>query len=764
MNPQSLPWHPNSWLVSTLLIWCWVQTLCSAISTFRCSSDGSTAFAVRSADSPGAFEIAGFFPNATWQGLFRLQVGAGLVNACGINPQDSTLYCIVTYGSNVFVMRVDELQSEFVAQLPDGTSVLTAAFTLDGTLYYAGDTSISSLEGVGSFAGSAGSLPSTQIWGSLPSVAHGIVPSQVGGMVVYTADLDGSGVSTYVISLVPSGLLLWREGSGFQSFAVQGAVAGIYGLAWQFGSRVFFASSSQMDIVEVFPGSLDFTAMTVQAQRVLALDLPELIGGVNCQSSRPSFPYTCSDLPGPNLLPEMAIQDCGEDNLNGSACPFNCSNAFSHTGKLLCLNGLWVIDESDPPQCVAPCENVPGLANPRTRSVFVGYKFGYWASPTMPTTTTTSTLVCDLPQAQLCLQAVISITDIEVFCVALPTSINCLRNVNCCGAAAQPISGSISSCLAAGLQVDNVCEEKAVADETCDVDHATASCLDGLPLTITSNQSCIDLARAPPCLFSKSCCSLVTGIQERISTCASLGIHIGNPCEEEEFPVASEGAIFRESCRSPRVPANSSVSDEEYVCKNSSFAMAGASNLTCVDLPCRLSRHAEGSYDCVLDGRQVMLTEDSAGYLVPFGSACSLRCNAEYQEPVPVVEYRCAYAEAAYPDIIYLSDKVSSSAVPQMVERSLSGTLVPLTTSQICSDISCTLPTLDDTAKNILSIECEGSLYNSTCSPRCASGYEPDGRQELRCRADGRFHGFLSCLPLPCRPALEGLQNPHMPP
>ena len=50
------------------------------------------------------------------------------------------------------------------------------------------------------------------------------------------------------------------------------------------------------------------------------------------------------------------------------------------------------------------CENVSGVADPRTRSVFAGYKLEYGASPTVPTTTTTSTIACDLPQAQLCLQ------------------------------------------------------------------------------------------------------------------------------------------------------------------------------------------------------------------------------------------------------------------------------------------------------------------------------------------------------------------------
>ena len=218
------------------------------------------------------------------------------------------------------------------------------------------------------------------------------------------------------------------------------------------------------------------------------------------------------------------------------------------------------------------------------------------------------------------------------------------------------------------------------------------------------------------------------------------------------------------------MPADDSVSEEIYVCKDGSFSILGASNLTCVDLPCHLSSHPDGAYDCVLDGQPgpLQLIEDveGEGYLVPLGAACSLRCHADYQQPVPPVEYRCAYAERAYPDIIYLSELVSSSAVPRMVERSLSGSLQPLVTSQVCMDINCTLPTLDDILQpSILSINCTGISYNSTCAPVCAAGYQSDGH-ELRCAADGQFQGFLRCLPLPCCPACKALVmsgNAHVP-
>ena len=726
-----------------------ILTSCAAISTFDCSFDESTVFALR---DEGRFEIAGLFPNATWQPLFQLEVGAGLVNACGVNPQDSILYCIVTYGSDVFVARFARNQSEYVARLPNGTSVRSVAFRSDGALYVAGNTSISSLDGIASLSG-FDAAPSNQTWSAL--VSHGIEPTEVGGIVAYTADLDGSGMRTYVATLVPSGLLLWREGSGFQSFAIEGIPSGTYESAWQFGSRVFFASSkNETVIVEVFLSSLDFSSMTVLAKGFLALEgFQNLLGGISCPSSSPSFPYTCSALT-PGLLPATAIQDCGLDNLNGSSCPFNCTNGFSHTGQLTCVNGLWLADGADPPRCIAPCQNVPGAADVRTRATFVGYEFGYWASPTVPTTTTTSTAPCDTIQAQICLQSVMSITDIGLFCVALPSAIACLESVHCCADAQTPISGSIDSCLGVGLQVENACVETLV-DETCDVASATASCLAVVPETISSNESCHELARAPLCLFSKSCCPLLTNIDAHMSTCASMGIHIANPCNPEELPIANEGAIFRETCRSPRVPANDSVLEEDYVCKDGSFDLLGlhGSNLTCVDLPCRLNPHPGGAYDCVLEGRQVQLAEDSQGYLlVPVGAACSLRCHASYQQPVPTVELRCAYAESTYPDIIYLTERVSSSAVTQIVERSSSGSLEPLSTSQVCMDINCTSPTLDTLQANILSIDCEGISYNSTCSPVCAAGYE-DSRQVLRCAADGRFHGFLSCLPLPCGPA-----------
>ncbi|CAE7942669.1 unnamed protein product [Symbiodinium sp. KB8] len=517
-------------------------------------------------------------------------------------------------------------------------------------------------------------------------------------------------------------------------------------------------------MVEVFLDSLNFSTMTVLARGVLALDFQNLLGGISCSSVPPSLPYSCSTVPIAGLLPETALQGCGMDSLNGSACPFNCTNGLSGTGQLTCVNGSWVVDGADPPRCIPPCQNIPGEEDVRTRATLIGYEFGYWASPTVSTTSTTTTLPCDRNQAQTCLEAVISITDIELFCVALPGAITCLRDTSCCLDAEQPIEGSISNCLDAGLQVENACGKQLELDETCDAARATASCLAGVPESMNSNESCLELARAPLCLFSKSCCPLLANIANldaHVSTCASLGVYLENPCQEEELPIANEGAIFRETCRSPRVPADDSVSEEDYVCKDGSFSLLGASNLTCVDLPCHLSSHPDGAYDCVLDGQPVplQLVEDGGYLLVPLGAACSLRCDADYQQPVPSVEYRCAYAESAYPDIIYLSELVSSSAVPQMVERSLSGSLQPLVTSQVCMDINCTLPTLDDILQpSILNISCTGISYNSTCAPVCAAGYESDGH-ELRCAADGQFQGFLRCLP----PASEDdeIHNKH---
>ncbi|CAE7750475.1 unnamed protein product [Symbiodinium sp. CCMP2592] len=717
---------------------------CSTFSTFDCSQGESTVFALRD-DGAGVYDIAGLLPNATWQRLFQLDVGAGQVNACEVNPQDSILYCLITYSDGVFVARVAENRTELVARLPSGTSVRSAAFRSDGTLYVAGNTTISSLEGLASI-----SEPNVtdRTWSA--NVSHGIPPTAVGGIVVYMED-----TSTYVASMVPSGFLRWHEGSGFQSFTVSGAPVGTYSMAWQFGSRLLFATESAM--VEVFLDSLDFTAMTVLARGVLALDFQSLLGGISCSSVPPSLPYSCSAVPNVALLPETALQDCGSDPLNGSTCPFNCTNGLSRAGQLTCVNGSWVVDGADPPRCIPPCQNLPGEEDVRTRTTLIGYEFGYWASPTVSSTSTTTTLPCDRTQAQMCLEAVISITDIELFCVALPAAITCLRDASCCLDAEQPIEGSINSCLDAGLQVENACGKQLDLDETCDADSAAANCLAGVPETMNSNESCLELARAPLCLFSKSCCPLLSNIanlEAQVSTCASLGVHVENPCQEEELPIANEGAIFRESCRSPRVPADDSVSEEDYVCKDGSFSILGASNLTCVDLPCHLSSHPDGAYDCVLDGQPgpLQLIEDveGEGYLVPLGAACSLRCDADYQQPVPPVEYRCAYAERAYPDIIYLSELVSSSAVPRMVERSLSGSLQPLVTSQVCMDINCTLPTLDDPLQpNILSINCTGISYNSTCAPVCAAGYQSDGH-ELRCAADGQFQGFLRCLPLPC--------------
>eukprot|EP00434_Breviolum_minutum_P018872 symbB.v1.2.016645.t1/scaffold1228.1/size130631/4 len=108
----------------------------------------------------------------------------------------------------------------------------------------------------------------------------------------------------------------------------------------------------------------------------------------------------CPQVPPDGLLPSQAVQDCGSSTDDGVLCPFNCSNAFSHTGVLRCQNTSWEVDSNDPPRCIEPCYGSDLVTGYGQQAELIGYALGFWPSPTDPVTTTTSAVVCDLVGAQ----------------------------------------------------------------------------------------------------------------------------------------------------------------------------------------------------------------------------------------------------------------------------------------------------------------------------------------------------------------------------
>jgi len=478
----------------------------------------------------------------------------------------------------------------------------------------------------------------------------------------------------------------------------------------------------------------------------------------------------CPQVPPDGLLPSQAVQDCGSSTDDGVLCPFNCSNAFSHTGVLRCQNTSWEVDSNDPPRCIEPCYGSDLVTGYGQQAELIGYALGFWPSPTDPVTTTTSAVVCDLVGAQSCLQTLVGITDLQEFCSRLPGTMECLKAAECCDTSADTIRSSLSSCADSGRVLDNPCLDDLA--ERC-----SAACIPSTLGSEANEATCNQLQRVPFCLRREGCCEASwqqTGLATLAASCRAANFTISDACSDDTgLPyVSNEGAEVKVRCEVPRY-ANSTVLARDYQCQNSTWNLTTpTAALVCLDPPCPLQPHPDGSYECSLNGQSITLSVDpvSKNFSVPFGASCSLRCTESYRLPVPADELRCSYVESQFEDIIYsVASRVTNTGIPRMVRHiSTNGSLVPAT-PQVCQAMECSLPTLDvpavlngnisqatlDTlspSKGLLYVDCNGASQGSTCSSVCATGYYSDPLRSLHCN-EGTFEGQLSCLRQPCTSA-----------
>lgn len=474
----------------------------------------------------------------------------------------------------------------------------------------------------------------------------------------------------------------------------------------------------------------------------------------------PKAAAQCPQVPPAGLLPNEAVQDCGSATSEGVVCPFNCSNAFSHSGYLRCLSGTWQVDSNDPPRCIQPCYSASLVTGYGQRAAFLGYLNGFWASPTEAITTTTL-LSCDVLGAQSCLQTVVGITDIQEFCSRLPGATTCLKAAECCESSAATIRSSINSCAEVGRVVENPCVDST--GERC-----SSQCVPPTLGSDATEENCAVLRRVPFCMRSQSCCDYWLqglGLADLAVSCRQLGINISDACEGDQLPyVSNEGAQVQVTCQTPRYASSTASMAENYTCQNSSFHLTAAGPaLQCLDPPCPLDPHPSGSYECTLDGQSITLTAANGVLQVPFGASCTLRCSQSHELPVPPETLQCVYVESDFTDIIYAdSSQVTSTGVPRMVRRFTNSSLVPAV-QQVCEAMDCPLPVLPQPVAlngnisqagseidGMLYVDCNGLSHGSSCSPVCAVGFMVDPlRASLRCDV-GRFQGHVRCVQRRC--------------
>lgn len=223
------------------------------------------------------------------------------INACGINPVDNILYCIIEISSISYLVRIDANQVEFVAKMPVWS--WGAAFAADGTYYFSYEKNYYKVTDANELMGYAdqNAVELTDL-SSLSSFT-----SQWSGadMVVVSADVDGSGKSDYIMTLADTGRLRVTSLTGtHQSWLLQSkpelpVTNQSYGAAWAYQSRVFFSQNSGGGIYEALIDSIDLLAGTIVFERVGPSLAKGSTDGMNCidVDLSPKYSGRC----GPNV-------------------------------------------------------------------------------------------------------------------------------------------------------------------------------------------------------------------------------------------------------------------------------------------------------------------------------------------------------------------------------------------------------------------------------------------------------------------------------
>jgi hypothetical protein len=191
------------------------------------------------------------------------------INACGINPIDDILYCIINVSSTPYLVRIDESTMEFVSKMPRFS--WTAAFSSTGTYFMADDSKYYKVEKAAELIGTVDQNDSAL-------KDHSKLHAEVGygaDMVVVFADFEGPDKQQeYIMTLANAGRLIVTRATGtVKSWVLQSKPEldtnnKSYGAAWAYQNRVFFAQNGGGGMYEVFPKNIDLVAGTVHIEKI----------------------------------------------------------------------------------------------------------------------------------------------------------------------------------------------------------------------------------------------------------------------------------------------------------------------------------------------------------------------------------------------------------------------------------------------------------------------------------------------------------------
>jgi len=218
------------------------------------------------------------------------------INACGVNPVDSIIYCAMQFQRNGYLARIDSSHVGFVAKLP-GKGMYSAEFDEKGNYYFNGGSLFKILE--------VQKLPAHASQYSLRSTMHETVAKTSMGadLAVVEADFEGTGVGTYVLSLSGKNLKVVRVSSEpAKVWTLKGdglGGSGGWGATWNFKKEVFFANNGGAGVYQLDLASVNLKEKTAKFVKAGSSTATNSNDGLGCAHGRSPFPPVIKPHPRP---------------------------------------------------------------------------------------------------------------------------------------------------------------------------------------------------------------------------------------------------------------------------------------------------------------------------------------------------------------------------------------------------------------------------------------------------------------------------------
>jgi hypothetical protein len=182
------------------------------------------------------------------------------INSCAINPHDNIVHCTMEIDNRgSFLVRIDKTQVGYVAKVPGW--MYSGVFDVDGTYYMYGNVGLSFIKDIAK-------MPAYKSYNQLggAQVYNGPHPVENLGadMAALKADLEGTGMATYLLSVEGTTLLVIRPSDSDDpptAWKLVGKglphMTQTWGSAWNFREKIYFAPDSGIGVYELDVKSIE---------------------------------------------------------------------------------------------------------------------------------------------------------------------------------------------------------------------------------------------------------------------------------------------------------------------------------------------------------------------------------------------------------------------------------------------------------------------------------------------------------------------------